>query len=204
MQQLRESNDKKIRGVYIKSTLTTQFSLHITEVGNKTKQNLEETLKKRISNKCINEGYVVPNSIKIVTYSSGTVNSDNIVFHIIYDCMIANPVEGMLIECVVKTITKAGIHAQVIDQHGNIPITVFIARDHHHFDSYFQSINESNSILTRVIGSRYELYDPFICVIAELVNPQSHSKRLRKIGGNSKISIGEIYEDEDEDEDIDN
>ena len=198
---MQRESEKPIYGVYIKSTLTTKISLHITEVGNKTKKNLEDTLKKLISNKCIIEGFVVPNSIKIVTYSSGAVNSDNIDFHIIYDCMIANPVESMLIECIVKTITKAGIHAQVIDQDGNIPITVFVARDHHNIDSYFQSIKESTPITVRVIGSRYELYDPFICVIAELVNTTAllPSKRLRKIGGgNPRIHI----EDNDYDDDM--
>jgi hypothetical protein len=102
----------------------------------------------------------------------------------------------MMIECIVKTITKAGIHAQVIDKDGNIPITVFVSRDHHNIDSYFQSIKESNSITVRVIGARYELYDPFICVIAELVNTQT--KRLRKIGGNSKIHILGDEDDIDE------
>lgn len=197
MQQQRET-DKPIYGIYIKSTLTTKLSLHITEVGKNTKKNLEDTLKKRISNKCIIEGFVSPNSIKIVTYSSGSVNSDNIDFHIVYDCFVANPVEGMLIECVAKTITKAGIHAQVIDQDGNIPITVFVARDHHHIDSYFQSIKETHPITVKVIGSRYELYDPFICVIAELVNTaQLPSKRLRKIGGNPKIHIDDNDYDDD-------
>lgn len=202
-QQQRETDNKPIYGVYIKSTLTTKLSLHITEVGNKTKKNLEDTLKRRVSNKCIIEGYISPNSIKIVTYSSGSVNSDNIVFHIVYDCMVANPVDGMLIECVVKTITKAGIHAHVLDQDGNIPITVFVARDHHHIDSYFQSIKETNTITVRVIGSRYELYDPFICVIAELINTLLPSKRLRKIGGNPRIHIEENDDDNDNDIDID-
>jgi DNA-directed RNA polymerase subunit E'/Rpb7 len=197
MQQQQRESDKIIYGVYIKSTLITKISLHITEIGKNTKKNLEDTLKRRISNKCIIEGYIVPNSIKIITYSSGAVNSDNIYFHIVYDCMVANPVEGMLIECIVKTITKAGIHAQVIDQDGNIPITVFVARDHHNIDNYFQSIKESAPITVRVIGSRYELYDPFICVIAELVNTsQLPSKKPRKIGGNPKICI------EDNDDDI--
>jgi hypothetical protein len=37
----------------------------------------------------------------------------------------------MLVESICKTVTKAGIHTEVIDKNGNVPITVFIARDHH-------------------------------------------------------------------------
>ena len=75
---MQQQRDKPIYGIYIKSVLTTKLSLHITEVGKNTKKNLEDTLKKQISNKCIIEGYVEPNSIKILTYSSGAVNSENI------------------------------------------------------------------------------------------------------------------------------
>jgi hypothetical protein len=75
----------------------------------------------------------------------------------------------MEIECVCKTITKAGIHAEVIDNEKNKPITMFIARDHHYLDSKFSNIKEMDKITTRVIGIRYELNDDFICTIGKLL-----------------------------------
>jgi hypothetical protein len=83
--------------------------------------------------------------------------------------MVCLPVEGMLVECTCKTITKAGIHAQVVDEAGNMPITVFVARDHHHIDNRFNSVKENATIVVRVIGVRYELNDPYICSIAKLL-----------------------------------
>jgi hypothetical protein len=91
------------------------------------------------------------------------------------------PVEGMLMECTCKTVTKAGIHANVIDDEGNKPVTVFIARDHHYIDDRFQSIKENTRLTVKVIGIRFELNDLGICVIAKLtdVNDNLEKTRLR-------------------------
>jgi len=87
-----------------------------------------------------------------MTYSSGVVNADYIEFQVIFDCMICNPVEGMLVECKTKTITKAGIHAVHTDKDGISPLTLFIARDHHNTNAYFNSIKEDTNITVKIIG----------------------------------------------------
>ena len=97
------------------------------------------------------------------------MNSSNIEFTVTFDAMVCLPVEGMVIECTCKTITKAGIHAQVIDDNNNIPITIFIARDHHHLDSRFSNVNVGDKLKSRVIGIRYELDDDFICAICRFI-----------------------------------
>ena len=165
--------ERKFYGVYMKSTLETKITLDITEIGKNIKPNLEAKLIKRISGKCINEGYIQPKSIKVIKYSSGLILNNYIEFCVLFDCMCCLPVEGMEMECTCKTITKAGIHAQVIDNDGNTPITVFVARDHHHLDNRFNVIKEDSIIKVRVIGVRYELNDPYICVIARLLENTS-------------------------------
>jgi DNA-directed RNA polymerase subunit E'/Rpb7 len=153
---------------FVKSILTTKVALSITEIGRNVKQNLEKKIARMVENRCIVEGFIKPNSVNVMTYSSGIVVSDYIDFVVMYECMIASPVEGMVIETTVKTITKAGIHSQVIDESGTVPITAFIARDHHYSNQQFFSVKEGDRILIKVIGSRYELHDPYICVIATL------------------------------------
>ena len=93
--------------------------------------------------------------------------------------MICHPVEGMMIECQTKTITKAGIHAEVIDENGVMPITIFIARDHHFTDNHFATIKENATITVRVIGVRFELNDPYICVIGTLLNVSNTTNEFR-------------------------
>lgn len=169
-QHHKPDNNRKIFGVYIKSLLTIKIAMSINEIGKNVKQNLEKKIISQISGKCIVDGFVQPNSVKIISYSCGNVISDLIEFHVVYECMISHPVEGMLMEADCKTITKAGIHAQVVDEDGNVPITVFVAKDHHHIDQLFNSVAENDKITVKVIGIRYELNDPYICVISKLVS----------------------------------
>lgn len=198
-------NEKKVFGVYVKSMLTMKVPLSIVEVGKNVMPNLEKAISSKTEGKCIAEGFIRPNSVKVLTYSSGNINGDIIEFQTVFECMICHPVEGMLIECDTKTITKAGIHAEVVDRDGTVPVTVFVARDHHFNDKYFNNVKENMKITTRVIGIRYELNDPYICVIGKLVEenrsnrPYERSKKPIRIGG--EIDSGNIqYELDDDDE----
>jgi DNA-directed RNA polymerase subunit E'/Rpb7 len=162
--------EQKIYGVYNPSVITTKEVLHITECGSNIKQNLEKKIIYKIDSRCVEQGFIRPNSIKIMSYSAGVINNSYIEFDVLYNCMICCPVEGMLIECVIKTITKAGIHAEVITDENVIPCTVFVARDHNFTNiQKFNSYKEKMNILVKVIGIRYDLNDPFISVIASLV-----------------------------------
>lgn len=163
-----DKDKRKIYGVYIQSILTMKVILSITEVGKNIKQNLEKTISKKTEGRCIAEGFIRPNSVKVLTYSSGIVNNENIEFLTTFECMVCHPVEGMLVECTTKTITKAGIHAEVIDDLGGVPLTVFVARDHHFTDKNFANIKENEKIVVKVVGVRFELNDPYICVIGKL------------------------------------
>jgi hypothetical protein len=70
-------------------------------------EEVEKIISKKTEGKCITDGFIKPNSVKIVNYSSGVINGDLVEFHTLFECMVCHPVEGMLIECQTKTITKA-------------------------------------------------------------------------------------------------
>jgi DNA-directed RNA polymerase subunit E'/Rpb7 len=161
--------EKKIYGVYMKSVLERKVCLDITEIGKNIKNNLELKLDNMLCGKCVSEGYIKPKSIDIKNYSAGNINSSRVEFSVIFEAMVCLPVDDMEIECICKTITKAGIHAQVIDDNKNMPITMFIARDHHHLDPKFSDVKVGDKLVSKVLGIRYELDDDFICAIGRLV-----------------------------------
>lgn len=183
-----KTKTKKVYSVYIQSVLNTRIFLDITEIGKNIKQTLEDKLISRISNRCIPEGYVSPNNIKIVQFSSGTIIRNSVSYSVVYECNISHPVEGMLITAKTKAITKAGIHAQVIDSDGNIPITIFVARDHNMSNPLFHSVHENDIITVKVIGIRYELNDPYVCVIANMFSMNENQTGEKK-GGNVDESM---------------
>lgn len=152
---------------YITSVLTQKVHLSINEIGKNVKQCLEQKLIQQNEGKCISQGFIKPNSVSVLNYSSGLIHSPYTEFHVVFECSICYPVENMLVECTVKTITKAGIHAEVIDN-DIVSMVVFIAKDHYNTNNYFNSIKENAKITVKVIGVRFELNDPYISVIAEL------------------------------------
>ena len=164
----RQQTQQKIFGVYSQSLLTIKMNLKIGEIGKNLKQNLEAKLASMIEGKCIQEGYIKSGSTKIMTYSTGEIQSEYVFYHVVFECMVCHPVEGMLIECQVKTVTKAGIHADVVDDMGNIPVKIFVARDHNVSNRDFDGVKENDKITTKVVGIRYELNDPYICAISML------------------------------------
>lgn len=159
---------ERIYGVYNKSVLEKKVYLNIVEVGNNVKHVLEMKLKDVVEGKCISEGFVRPNSLRILNFSSGLIQGDKIEFVTVFECDICHPVEGQLIECTTKAIAKAGIHAVKTDNDVT-SLHIFIAKDHHvQESSYFNEIKENMNIVVKVIGIRYELNDPHICIIAKL------------------------------------
>ena len=156
------------QGVYSNELLTRKVFLTMDQVGQNIKQNLERSISYSIEGKCTQDGYIKPNSVRVNTYSAGIVNNEKVEFQTVFECMVCHPVEDMVIDCKVKTLTKAGIHGEVIDNEGNMPITVFIARDHHFTNKQFGTIEENRVITTKIIGIRFELNDPYICAIGTL------------------------------------
>ncbi len=192
-----QDKNSKIYGVYTDSLLTKKVILNITEIGKNIKENLQKKLANTMEGKCIEEGFIRPDSIRIMSYSNGIINTEYIEFQTIFTCKMCHPVEGMLIECQSKTITKAGIHAEVIENE-IVPVTIFVARDHHNMDRNFQSVKENMTIYVKVIGIRYELNDPYICVIGKLVNRQQNPiKNVEKSGKKERLTIlGGEYDDD--------
>lgn len=160
-------------GVYIRSVLQMKIALIITEIGKNLTQNLENVIRLKTEGKCIAEGFIRPNSVRVLSYSSGLIKDDHVEFHATYECMVCYPVKDMIVSCTVSEVTKAGIHAYVKDvDSDNVPITVFIARDHHSTSKYFNSIKEKATVDARIIGIRFELNDPSITTLAAIVEPK--------------------------------
>ena len=162
--------DRESKNVYSRSLITQSISLPIVAISNTLQKTLEDAIISTVEGKCIVEGYVKSNSVKIITYSSGIVKGDKILFEIVYECEVCFPVAGMLINCVAKNITKAGIRAESADETPS-PFVLFIARDHYYANDYFNSIEENEKFTARVIAQRFELNDKYISIIAEVISP---------------------------------
>lgn len=174
--------------LYIKNVISKKLSVPIKYVGTNIAEILEQILSSNFEGKCCIEGYVKRGSIKIITFSSGNILGNCVIFTVVFEYLVCNPPQGMRISCAVKNITNAGILAHVDDSEYS-PLNIFIARDHHYNIPYFSELKEKDIIMVRVIGQRFELNDPFVSVIGELELKQERESRnsiMRQIENSKK------------------
>ena len=178
-----------ITSIYSRGLITRNVTLTITNIGKNIKETLEKAIAFNFEGKCLVEGFIKPNSSKIITYSSGLIERGNIIsFEIIFECDICFPVEGTKISCVAKNITKAGIRGESAFDVPS-PIVVFIARDHHYNVAEFGTVKEDDKFTVRVIGQRFELNDKFISIIGELVKEKPDYKKIKKPETKAKAKL---------------
>jgi DNA-directed RNA polymerase subunit E'/Rpb7 len=179
-QQKFKRREVKITSIYSRCLITRNIVLPITCIGKTIKEIIEENIKSNFEGKCLVEGFIKPNSAKIITYSSGIIyRGSSVSFEVVFECEVCFPVEGMLISCFAKNITKAGIRAESANDVPT-PVVVFIAKDHHYNISYFNEIKEGDKINVRVIGQRFELNDKYVSVIGKLVKDKEYVPKQKQ------------------------
>ncbi|AET73087.1 hypothetical protein PGAG_00198 [Phaeocystis globosa virus 12T] len=154
--------------IYTKVLLTEKIYVNFSKLNSAIFNHLQSIITHKVEGICIDEGFVKPDSVKLVSHSSGELSADSVLFDIVYECLVANTVESMELDCVVRSITKVGIRTEIDDAIS--PFVIFIARDHHFESAPYSDVNEGDIVRIRVLGQRYELNNKFISVIAEFLH----------------------------------
>lgn len=184
----------KLQTIYSRCLLTRKIVLPMSTIGKNLKENIEMYIKNNFEGKCVVEGFIKSGSIKIITHSSGIIERGNsVLFEIVFECDVCFPVEGMIISCVAKNITKAGIRAESAEEVPS-PVVVFVAKDHHFNNSQFSEVKEGDKINVRTIGQRFELNDKYVSIIGELIKdkePPAFLGKLKQSGSKPRLVIEE-------------
>ena len=173
--------------IYKRILLNENVVIEFKDLNSNLVNTLTNLLKQKNEGICISEGFIKPDSIKLINYSTGELYSNKVSINIAYECYIANPAESDIYECIVKSITKVGIRAEINNESSN-PVIIFIARDHHHNNELFSKVKENDIVNVRVIGKRYELNDKYISLIAELIDKNKESIMLSQKSQKRKLS----------------
>lgn len=163
---------RKSYGLYMQNVLTRKVELEFTTVGKNIKELLQKKLAQNMEGRCVVEGYIKPDSVRVVNYSAGELVSSNVQFVVVFECLVCNPVENQLVKARALSITKAGIKAEAVTK-GESPLVIYIVRDHNYKNKQFSTIKEDDEFSVRIIGQRYEINDTVITVIGELTRDKS-------------------------------
>ena len=137
-------------------------------------------LRNKIEGRCIKQGYVKKNSIKIINRSVGKIYdghfTGDIVYKIKFSVEVCNPPEGQIINCIVHNINKMGILAGFGSNLRESPLTILLPRHQHQDQDLFKDICIGDSISVEIIGKKFELHDDKIHIVASLINKNEEKK----------------------------
>lgn len=164
-----------MENIYFNCILTKKIVVPSKFLNENINDYIDEYLKNKIEGVCIDEGYVEPNSIKVLKKSVGMLLGSkftgDITYDIAYTANVCNPVIGNVIECKVKFINKLGILGN------NGPITIIVGKQFHLNDDDLSNIKEGTILKVVVIAKKFFLNDREIKIIAKLWNTDNENKK---------------------------
>jgi hypothetical protein len=124
-----------------------------------------EHLRANIEGKCSLHGYVVPNSLELLSRSIGSLENGrftgNVLFHVQAQGKVYNPSNGLEIDVEIIKKNKMGLYMIYNDA-----IRVLVPRDLHLGNEEFESLNVGDKIRVEVRKSRFQVKDTYILSIA--------------------------------------
>lgn len=154
---------------YVTTINSSQITRNIDSI-------LLNKIREDIEGKCMNEGFVMKDSIVITGRSLGRVMASHfngdIIYNVTYRAKLCNPHEGQIIKSVVTNINKMGVLADVYND-DNYPLNILLAKQHHINNDYFSKLVEGDIIYIEILGKRFEFGDTKIAVIGKLAEKQT-------------------------------
>ena len=118
-------------------------------------------LKERLEQRCSPHGFVLPDTLELLTRSAGMVDSGRFSgdwsFLVKAKGQVLNPPEGSMVQVEVLKNNKMGIYAVYENA-----IRLMVPRDLHLGDEEFDQLKVGDMIKVEIQKSRFQLHDPFI------------------------------------------
>ena len=120
-----------------------------------------DKLSLRLENRCSRHGFVVPETLKILSRSMGYAEkgrfTGDLVFHLQAEGKVLNPPSGFIVEGVVIRKNKMGMYVSYEDA-----IRIILPRDLHIGDEVFEAVEVGDQVRVEIQKSRFQVNDPYI------------------------------------------
>jgi len=126
-------------------------------------------LRQNLEGKCSQHGFVIQNSLEIISRSMGQLEhgryTGNIVFHIQVQGKVYNPANGTRIRGKIDKKNKMGLYIIYNDA-----VRILVPRDLHIGNERFDSLEPGQEIEIEIRKSRFQIQDLFILSIGVLMD----------------------------------
>jgi DNA-directed RNA polymerase subunit E'/Rpb7 len=204
------NNLNDINDIYFNIVLVKKICMKSKFLNEKIDDYIYNYIKDKVEGVCIDEGYIKPDSIKILKKSVGMLLGSkftgDITYTVAYTAQVCNPVIGNVIDCKVKFINKLGILGN------NGPISIIVGKQLHKNED-FEFIKVGDIVKVEVIAKKFSLNDKEIKIVAKLwkendknndIDYLSLKKNKKKEELISSDLTPILYENEYQEEDPDN
>jgi hypothetical protein len=152
--------------LYVSNLVVETVSVKFEHCGRDMEKYFLLYARDHLEGRCIKEGYVRPETTKVITYTSGGIHGTLIEYRVLYLVQVCHPYQGMRLKCTVESVSKIGIRAVV--RKGQTPIVVYLTRELNP-SIYMEDYELEQVIEVSVLGHRFEMRDPFISVLGFLL-----------------------------------
>ena len=181
---------------------SNDLSRHITSIDDI----LLKKVKSKLENKCSRYGFVLPNTITMLSRSLGKASTGRFVADYLYQIQVQgkviNPPDGAVLEGLVIRKNKMGIYLNYKDA-----LRVIIPRDLHIGDSNFDAVQIGDTVSVEIKKSRFQINDETILSVGRYlgnvkVSSLDKGEDTATVDENETDveNIGELRDGEPEDE----
>jgi len=122
---------------------------------------LEGKLRGRLEGKCSRHGFVLSDSVRVLSRSMGTVDrgrfTGNVLFHVQAEGKVLNPSDKTILDGEVIRKNKMGLYLNYKDA-----IRIIIPRDANIGKDEFEEVEMGETITVEIKKSRFQVNDPYI------------------------------------------
>ncbi len=160
--------------LYKQVMLTDTIYLKPYEINRNVDATILSNLKRKLEGKCIEPGFVVPDSVNIISRTLGITNpanlDGNVIYNIRYSASVCNPAVGQIVICTVGSTDKSQVVCYIHDQPRKSPLEIYLSKHNHIGNVEFLTLKHGDIIKVKIAGSNFMTRDTQIVCIAEFIN----------------------------------
>ncbi len=205
LSNIQEKQDDNVinSNLYHQCVLTERMIIEAKFLNENLENYIFQNLTKRVEGKCINEGYVMKNSVSILKKSIGKITGSRFTGDITYDVAftanVCNPEPASVIDCQVKGINKLGLKGK------NGPMSIVVPKQFHSDLESFHKISVNDIVKVEVICKNVVLNESEIKVVGRLWSENNNNNGKKLVQKREFTSqVADISQSADGLEDIEN
>ncbi len=188
-----------MENIYYKCILKKKIKVDPKYLNENLDKYLVSYLQNKIENKCMDEGYIRPESIRLLKRSAGQLLGSrftgDITYEVAYSAEVCNPSQGSVIDAKVIHVTKVGLMCL------NGPLSIFVPKKNHENNlDNFMKIKIGDTVRIEVESKKYSLNDSDIKVTGKIYGMKNKKKENIK---ENEVNKKMVIKDDESEKDFD-